>query len=334
MRQRSQEDEIVLNLYPRQDVPTGSQDASDDWGVPKPIWWDLLDGTDEERATVQQSTGLQLPTKAQISEIESSSRLYIEGDALYLSAPVISRGESGTPVVSPIGFVLSPHYMVTVRFAALPSFETFTARINASVDGVTTSSELFVGLLEAIIDRLADVLEQIGVHLDEISDEVFHSGEGRPRRADRVLRENLRHLGRTGDHISKLRDSLLVFDRMVPFVMDNGEAWIPEKLHGRTRTLRRDIISLKDYDEHLSNKVQFLLDASLGLIGIEQSDIFKILTVVSVVGIPPTLVAGIYGMNFKNMPELNWAWGYEYGWAVIIISAVIPLIWCRLRGWI
>jgi magnesium transporter len=324
----------VLNLYPRQDVPTGSQDASDDWEAPKPIWWDLLDGTDQETSTIERLTGLHVPTKEQISEIESSSRLYMEGDALYLSAPVISRSGAGAPVVSPIGLVLSPHYLVTVRFAELPSFETFAARFNASAVGVTTSSEVFVGLLEAIIDRLADVLEQIGGHLDEISDTVFHSGERRPGRADRELRETLRHVGRTGDHISKLRDSLLVFDRMVPFVMDSGEAWIPEKLHPRSRTLHRDIISLKDYDEHLSNKVQFLLDASLGLIGIQQSDIFKILTVVSVVGIPPTLVAGIYGMNFKNMPELDWAWGYEYGWTLIIISAVVPLIWCRLRGWI
>jgi magnesium transporter len=324
----------VLNLYPRQDAPRNSQDASGDSQVTKPVWWDLLDGTEEERAIIERSTGLRVPTKAQTSEIESSSRLYIEGDTLYLSAPAISRGESGAPRVSPIGFVLSPHYLLTVRFAVLPAFETFASRVNASVVGVTTSSEAFLGLLEAIVDRLADVLEQIGAHLDEISDTIFHSGDHRPGRTDRALRETLRHLGQTGDHISKLRDSLLVFDRMVPFVMDNGEAWIPQKLLPRSRTLRRDIISLKDYDEHLSNKVQFLLDASLGLIGIEQSDIFKILTVVSVVGIPPTLVAGIYGMNFKDMPELNWAWGYAYGWVLIIISAVVPLIWCRLRGWI
>jgi len=322
----------VLNLHPPQEG--SSQERSGDSPVPQPVWWDLLDGTDEERARVERSTGLQVPTREQISEIESSSRLYIEGDALYLSAPVISRSGAGAPAVSSIGLVLSPRYLVTVRFAALPSFETFSAHFNASAVGVTTSSEVFVGLLEAIIDRLADVLEQIGVHLDEISDTVFHSGEGRPGRVDRALRETLRHVGRTGDHISKLRDSLLAFDRMVPFVMENGEAWIPEKLQSRSRTLRRDIYSLKDYDEHLSNKVQFLLDASLGLIGIEQSDIFKILTVVSVVGIPPTLVAGIYGMNFKDMPELNWAWGYAYGWLLIIISAVIPLIWCRIRGWI
>ena len=324
----------MLNLYPRRDGPSGAHDRPGDGPAPKPVWWDLLDGTDAERAAVERSTGLQVPTRAQISEIESSSRLYMEGDALYLSAPVVSRSNSGTPVVSPIGLVLSPHHLVTVQFAALPSFETFAARFNAHAIGDVTSYEAFVGLQEAIVDRLADVLEQIGSHLDEISDAVFHSGERWPGRADRTLRETLRHVGRTGDHVSKLRDLLLALGRMVPFVTDNAQAWIPQRLHARFRTLGRDIISLKDYDEHLSNKVQFLLDASLGLIGIEQSDIFKILTVVSVVGIPPTLVAGIYGMNFKNMPELDWPWGYEYGWVLIIISAVVPLIWCRLRGWI
>ena len=137
-----------------------------------------------------------------------------------------------------------------------------------------------------------------------------------------------------GDHASKIRDGLLGVGRIVPFVAEKAENWMLDNTHPRFATLQRDIASLKDYDEHLSNKVQFLLDASLGFINMEQNDTFKILTVVSVVGIPPTLLAGIYGMNFKNMPELSWAWGYAYGWAVIIVSALSPLIWFRLIRWI
>ncbi len=325
----------MLNLYPRREEHGEPlPDREDESQAAKPIWWDLLNGTEKERDTVERLTGLRVPTRAEVSEIESSSRLYVEGNALYLSAPVITHGPSGTPGTSAVGLVLSPQYLITVRFGALPAFNAFATRFSSTATHPATSCEAFAGLLEAIVDRLADVLEMIGAHLDKTSGEIFHSGESRPRRADQMLRENLRHVGRMGDHISKLRDSLLAFGRMVPFVTDNAEEWIPQKLQGQFNALRSDIASLRDYDEHLSNKVQFLLDASLGLISIQQSDIFKILTVVSVVGIPPTLVAGIYGMNFKNMPELSWAWGYEYGWALIIVSAVIPLIWCRLRGWI
>lgn len=324
----------MLNIYTPKATASGSQDLADQGGPHNALWWDLLDGTDEEKARVEQATGLQVPTRAQISEIESSSRLHVDGDAIHVSAPAVSRSDSGTLVVSPIGFVLSPDHLVTVRFAALPSMETFASRFKTHATVDTTSSDVFTGLMEAIVDRLADVLEQIEAHLDEISGAIFHYEERQPGRTDRALRETLRHIGQTGDHISKLRDSLLALDRIVPFVADNGQAWISRRLTPRFRMLHGDIGSLKEFDEHLSNKVQFLLDASLGLIGIGQSDIFKILTVVSVVGIPPTLVAGIYGMNFKNMPELNWAWGYEYGWAVMIISAIVPLIWCKLRGWI
>lgn len=322
----------MLNFYPRRDRSPEPQHQGDD--AAQTIWWDLLDGNDQERAAVERATGLEVPTLAQISEIESSSRLYTRGDALYLSAPVAFRNPAErAPATSSVGIVLSPRCMVTVRFAPLPAFDAFAAKFDTPA-APATGVEAFVGLLEVIADRLADALELIGSDLDRISEAIFHANENRPRRADQLLRETLRHVGRMGDHISKLRDSLLAFGRMVPFVTDNAGQWIPETLRGRFRTLRRDISSLRDYDEHMSNKVQFLLDASLGLISIQQSDIFKILTVVSVVGIPPTLVAGIYGMNFKNMPELGWAWGYEYGWALIIVSAVIPLVWCRLRGWI
>jgi magnesium transporter len=93
------------------------------------------------------------------------------------------------------------------------------------------------------------------------------------------------------------------------------------------------VVSLSDYETHLSDKVQFVLDAVLGYISIEQNDLFKVLTIVSVVGVPPTLLAGIWGMNFKNMPELSWAWGYPLSWLAIVLSAILPLVWFKRRGW-
>lgn len=324
----------MLNMYPTQETASGSQKVADPGGAHKAIWWDLLNGTDGERATVERATGLRVPTRAEISEIQSSSRLYTEGDVVYLSAPTISRNDSGALDMLPLGLVLSPEYLVTVRFAQSTSVDGFANQLKTLATAEVTSADVFAGLVEAIVNRLADVLEYIEAHLNDISDAIFHVEERRPGLADRALRENLRHVGRTGDHISKLRDSLLALDRMVPFVADNGRVWMSPRLLPRFRMLRTDIESLKNYDEHLMNKVQFLLDASIGLINIGQSDIFRILTVVSMVGIPPTLVAGIYGMNFKDMPELNWAWGYAYAWAFMIVSAIVPLLWCRLRGWL
>jgi magnesium transporter len=297
-----------------------------------------MNATDDERSSVEQITGLHVPTLAEISEIESSSRLYTDGDAIYVSTPVVSQGDAGAPVVSSIGFALSPRYLVSVRFAALASFDAFAAGFNKPSDVPAASIEALAGLLEAMVDRLADVLEQIGSQLGQVSDAVFHLNDpgrrGRIRAHGVLLRRTLRSVGRMGDHASKIRDGLLGVGRIVPFVADKAKNWMLDNTHPRFETLQRDIASLKDYDEHLSNKVQFLLDANLGFINIEQNDIFKILTVVSVVGIPPTLLAGIYGMNFKNMPELSWAWGYAYGWAIIIVSALIPLIWFRLIRWI
>ena len=326
----------MLNIYP---APHGSREMNGGAsGEPLAVWFDLTNGTDDERSSVEQITGLHVPTLAEISEIESSSRLYTDGDAIYVSTPVVSQGDAGAPVASLIGFALSPRHLVSVRFAALPSFDASVARFNKPSGVPATAIEALVGLLEAMVDHSADILEQIGSQLGQVSDAVFHLDD--PGRRGRIeangvlLRRMLRSVGRMGDHASKIRDCLLGVGRIVPFVADNAKSWMPQNIHPRFETLRQDIASLKDYDEHLSNKVQFLLDANLGFINIEQNDIFKILTVVSVVGIPPTLLAGIYGMNFKNMPELSWAWGYAYGWAVIIGSALIPLIWFRLIRWI
>jgi len=202
-----------------------------------------------------------------------------------------------------------------------------------------TASEAFAGLIEAIVDRIADVLEHTAAELDTLSHRLFRSGpidgskHRRPAREAADLRVILRRVGASGDLASKIRDGLLGLARMVPYVESLGAAWLPEAMKPRFETMRHDIASLSDYDTHLVNKVQLLLDATLGLINVEQNDIIKVLTIVSVVGVPPTLVASMYGMNFKDMPELSWAWGYPYGLALIAISAVAPLLWFRWRGW-
>jgi magnesium transporter len=296
------------------------------------VWVDLLTPSPEETAFIERATGLRLPGIEELSEIESSSRLRVEDGVLYMSAPLIHRAITGDPQTTPVGFVLSPELLVTVRFESLTAFAAFGQAPRG------TSAETFVGLVEAIVDRLADVLEHIAAELDALSHRLFRTGpterrHRRPAREAADLRVMLRRVGSGGDLVSKIRDSLLGIARLVPYVASLGAEWLPEPVKPRLETLRHDIASLSDYDTHLVNKVQLLLDATLGLINVEQNDIIKVLTIVSVVGVPPTLVASMYGMNFKHMPELDWSWGYPYVLVLILISAVAPLLWFRWRGW-
>ncbi|WP_095198570.1 CorA family divalent cation transporter [Mesorhizobium carmichaelinearum] len=167
---------------------------------------------------------------------------------------------------------------------------------------------------------------------------VTHAGGYGPQiapavRSNKLIRARLRQLGRLGDYLSEKRDALLALGRAIDFACELTSDWAGGKLKPRMAGLKQDVASLDNYEVHLSDKVQFLLDAMVGLIGIAQNDIFKILTIVSIVGIPPTLIAGIYGMNFKFMPEYDWMYGYPYGLALIVLSAIVPLVWFKWRGW-
>jgi magnesium transporter len=297
-------------------------------------WIDLLNPDAEEMRLVAQATGLRVPSEAEVSEIESSSRLATEDGVLYLSMPLVSRlDEAPRPV--PAGFVLSRERLLTIRFAASRLFDAFVERQLRAETAERGGAHILVGLLEAIVDRQADALEQAKTDLDEISHRIFREGQRLSRRGeDALLRETLSAIGRTGELVSYIRDSQLSADRMLPYVLGNAGEWLPAEIKPRMDTLRQDIASLKDYDVHLDDKVHFLLDATLGFISIAQNNVVKVLTVASVVGIPPVLIAGIYGMNFKVMPELQWQWGYAYGLILIAVSGIIPLVWFKLRGWL
>jgi magnesium transporter len=300
-------------------------------------WIDLVNPGPDEVAFVERTTGLHVPGIEDLSEIESSSRLRSQNGAIYLSAPLVYRADGDQPLTTPVGFVLTRERLITVRFEELPSFTTFIIRDLADETDPLTSAAVFAGLADAIADRLADVLERIAAELDGLSHRLFRSPvtERRaPARESADLRIILRRVGHNGDLASKIRDSLHGLGRMVPYVANLAAEWLPAEVKPRLETVRQDVISLSDYEGHIANKVQLLLDATLGLINVEQNNIIKVLTIVSVVGIPPTLIASMYGMNFKNMPELDWSWGYPYGLAMIALSAVLPLIWFKWRGWI
>jgi magnesium transporter len=276
-----------------------------------------------------------VPSKEALSEIEASSRLILEHGILYLSTPAVTKGEFESTEISPVGFVLTSRILVTVRYAESASFDSVVTRVCADKT-IVSSIGIFVAILETMVDHGADVLENLSATIDKVSKSIFHGNLSKPRHPSRStarLRQILSEIGVIGEHLAQARDTLLGVGRLATFVADVGLNWISKPFRARLDAISKDVTSLSDYETHLSDKMQFLLDAVLGYISIEQNDLFKVLTIVSVIGVPPTLLAGIWGMNFKNMPELSWAWGYPLSWLAIILSVIVPLIWFKRRGW-
>jgi magnesium transporter len=299
------------------------------------IWIDLLSPSAEEKQFVERALDIKIPSEASLSEIEASSRLIADRGRLYLSSPAVRLDEQGEAHLTPIGFILGSRVLVTVRFSYLPIFESVAKRVDID-ETLQNGMCVFTALLEAIVDRGADLLEQLGAESDTLSREIFKGGlvhGKRPVRSSRRLREALQHIGVMADKLARGRDVLLGAQRIAAFAGDVGGEWITSSTRKRLDSVTKDVLSLSDYETRLSDKIQLLLDAVLGFINIQQNDLFKILTIVSVVGVPPTILVGVWGMNFKNMPELNWAWGYPLACLAVIASGVLPLLWFKRRGW-
>jgi magnesium transporter len=294
------------------------------------VWIDLLLPTPDESALVHEATSLRVPTEAQISEIESSSRLAFENGAFYVSTPLVAPGPDGSHVLASVGFVLSSRVLLTVRFTPLPAID--AARDVCVAQQTRTAEEAFLHIFETIVDRSADKLEHAGAECDDLSRHAFRASTTRAKTSGK-LSTALRRVGEVADQTSRIRDALLGIGRVVAFVMESGIQGAPAVNTTRLKAIRADVTSLTDYEAHLSGKAQFLLDATLGFINIEQNEIVKTLTIASVVGIPPVLVAGIYGMNFRFMPELAWYLGYPMALALIVVSALVPVAWFKRRGW-
>ena len=303
-------------------------------GLPAGPWIDLLSPTAAETALISELTGIEIASRDELAEIETSSRMSVRDDVLYLSLPVVVERERGVPTSAMIGIVLSADRLVTIRFGKIPGFGNFLQTLRKSSDH--KPGEVFVSLLEALVDRTADQLESIRDDMDRVTNDLFtrHSGATGPSEDNRALREVLQKISLTGDFVSRLHDTLMVMGRIVGFLGSSGPETFPAGLRSRVKILRQDVVSLKEFDAHLTNKVQFLLDATLGFINIAQSHIIKVLAVVGTVGVPPTLIASIYGMNFERMPELHFHYGYPVALTAILCSAVLPLLWFRRRGWL
>jgi len=294
------------------------------------VWIDLFEPSQEEEKTVEAALGFEVPTREEMQKIEISSRLYREDDILFMTATILTKADTSHPEGSAVTFILAPRQLVTVRYADPAPFQNFRKRIEASGKQYDSPGKVFEGLIDAIVERLAEILERVGSALDSVSLEVFTppttpSG-GKPQRHD--FDKILRRVGRCSDLISKARESLVSLRRLLLFFNETPK---PE-LH--MKTVLNDLTSLSDHASFLSTKVNFLLDATLGLINIEQNGIIKIVSVAAVVFLPPTLVASVYGMNFDVMPELKWVLGYPFAVFLMISTAVLPYVFFKRKGWL
>lgn len=301
----------------------------------KVVWADLFKPTNEEETVIEDWIGVDIPTREEMEEIEISSRLYTEKGAFVMTATLPAQADGDYPVMSPVTFVLAGNKLVTVRYHEPRAFHTFPMRAEKADIGCTSGETILIALLEAIVDRLADVLERASREVIEISHDIFHPGAKKASKRDRDFQLILRRIGRKEDLVSKIQDSLLTLQRLSGFL---GQVTLQRKnekeVRARVKTLSRDVSSLTDHVTFLSQKIIFLLDATLGMINIEQNGIIKIVSVAAVVFLPPTLVASIYGMNFDVMPELKWLLGYPLALCLMAVSAVLPFWFFRRKGWL
>jgi magnesium transporter len=267
-----------------------------------------------------------------MQEIEVSSRLYVENGARYMTATLMCQSETPTPKITPVTFILSGHRLVTVRYDDPRPFAIVEHKLARFCPHHASGETVLVDLLDAVIDRSADILERIGAEVDRVSHAIFEPDE----EADPPsYNEILKMIGRKGDLTSKVRESLVSIGRLVLFLANEAEGmrWAKD-MRLQVKSMQRDVVSLSDHATYLTNKITFLLDAMLGVVSIQQNNIIKIFSVAAVVFMPPTLVASIYGMNFKHMPELDWHFGYPIAILVMILAAVGPYFFFKWKKWL
>ncbi len=299
----------------------------------KVLWIDLVSPTDEEERILETRLGLDIPTREEMEEIEVSSRLYSENGAAFMTATLPSRTDTDELLMGPVTFVLAADKLITVRYHEPRAFNTFPQRAEQVSLGCTHGDTILIALLEAVVDRLADVLERMRRDVDTLSRDIFVA-DAAQQKAGRDFNPVLRQIGRKGDLGSNVQDSLVSLQRLAGFFGQLSQKTSDKDLRGRVKTLSRDIQSLIDHTSFLSQKITFVLDATLGMINIEQNNIIKIFSIAAGIFLPPTLIASIYGMNFTHMPELRWQIGYPLACAAMLLSALLPYWWFKRRGWL
>ena len=324
----------MLTAYSLSEMGPEPTIADETAGIPpSALWVDVLEPTRNEEIATEAYLGADLPTREESEEIEFSSRFYVEDAAVFMTASLLTGVDSGAPVISPLTIAVGRDRLVTLRyedFRALRQFVSLAGKPSSRCESVESMFNL---MIEAIVDRAADVIEQIGANVDHLNGEIFSRDRAGKRK--RPLEAVIGDIGFQNDLAAKIRESLHSLERLVRFA---GVA-LPSSFdkgtnRGRLKLAGRDIQSLEAHITFLSSKIAFLLDATLGLISVEQNEVIRLLTIVATIFFPPTLIGTIYGMNFENMPELHWQWSYPLSLGLMVASALVPYLYFKRKGWL
>ena len=302
-----------------------------DADIAQAVWIDLYRPQPEQTARVE-ALGLVIPSLDDMEEIEISNRLYREGGNDYLTVILPGQTPDKAAITGPVTFILGAARLVTVRHHAPRSFETFPTRADQSSAGCATHLRLFLGLVEEIVSRQADLLEGSSKALDRTAAQVYSADAGRDTG---LLGEGLTAIGQEGEVLSRVRLALLTLERM----LSTFGVWISDRADGpglqpHIKALMRDIQALEEHAAFLSSRVSLISDTTLGMINLAQNATVRILSVVAALFLPPTLIASIYGMNFDVMPELHQPWGYPMALGMMLASAVFTYVYCKWMRWL
>jgi len=329
----------MIKLYDRNGVRTVEAAAlpSECWD--KVLWVDLLDPTPEEIRAVESLEELSLPTRNEAQEIEVSSRLYVESRALFMTATIMVRATDPNPTTTTVTFAYRPERLVTLRFDDPMPFKGFAIKYERNVEAYQTAQRLFLGLFDEVVDRIADILEFVASDLNALSTIIFLGENREPGTIN--FNDLLRRIGQNAARTANARESLVSLQRVYGFFIETCGNLNREAVDELWRITGKDISALADHANFVSSKVTFILDATLGLINSDQNTInsqqnriIKLFSVLAVVLLPPTLVASIYGMNFRHMPELQWSWGYPFALGLMLVSAVVPYLIFKYKRWL
>lgn len=312
------------------------EQATSEGSLAPAVWYSLVDPTRDEDKFVEACLGIDIPTRREMQDIEPSARLYSEDGGEFMTMTALVEDETGQPTKTPITFVLRNNQLVTVRYADPKPFRLYERLVTRPAKGEFGGERVMIGLLESFIDRLAQLLETIGDGIDQISREVFGNKSTKPTRKTRDLQSLIEQIGKKGDILTLARESLVSISRLVSFHQGTGTdaQRVARERRQELKLIQRDAGALSDHATFLADKITFLLDATLGLINLEQNQIIKIFSVAAVVFLPPTLVASIYGMNFQFMPELSWPFGYPFAIGLMVLSALVPFLYFKRSGWL
>ncbi|WP_426168012.1 magnesium transporter CorA family protein [Sandarakinorhabdus sp. DWP1-3-1] len=298
------------------------------------VWIDMLNPSRDEELFIERATGIDVPTREEMDEIETSSRLYTERGAIYMTVVLATGIMKENAETSAVSFILTPAHLITLRYVEALSFDRFASQSERMPALCESAPMALVHLLDAVVDRLADSIEHVGKDVDAISRQAFKRVRTREQQriSNLALQSLLLRLGSAQDALSKARESAASLSRALGYLAFT----VPRQaeLGPHIKSLTRDVASLTDHAGYMASTITFLLDAALGLISIEQNAVLKIFSVSAIVFMPPTLVAGIYGMNFVHMPELQWQLGYPWALVLMLLSAVLPYLFFRWRGWL